>query len=377
MQKDSQIKVSVIIPVYNGMPFLENCVNSVIGQTYKNIEIIVIDDGSTDGSGMLCDKFQQADERIKVIHKENEGLVKARKIGIERAVGDYFVFVDADDEIDAQEVEILCSKAKETSADIILFGLVEEQESGSVDRINKCREGIYLEDDIRRDIIANMIHTGSFFSFGILPNFVCKFVKKSFFDRASIEISEDVTFGEDADFSYQMIPQAKSLYVMNTCLYHYKKRSGSMVWKGVSREMLKHLEDNLKVCFRKLGIYDLMKRQLSDYILYAKLLKMPFEIIDFDQFRGKRVALYGAGGFGQAIYAFLSDSILVWVDRDCRKYNVEGLKVEAVPMLVYKEDLYDIIFIAVLNIEVCEEIAGQLREMGIEKQTYYFRLERV
>lgn len=223
MQKDNQIKVSVIILIYNGMPFLENCVNSVIGQTYKNIEIILIDDGSTDGSGMLCEKFQQADERIKVIHKENEGLVKARKIGIEWAVGDYFVFVDADDEIDVREVEILSSKAKETSAEIILFGLVKEQESGSVDRLNKCREGIYLEDDIRREIISNMIHTGSFFSFGILLNFVCKFVKKSFFDRASIEISEDVTFGEDADFSYQMIPQAKSLYVMNICLYHYKK----------------------------------------------------------------------------------------------------------------------------------------------------------
>ena len=92
------LKVSVVIPVYNVMPYLERCVQSVVRQTYQNLEIILVDDGSTDGSGKLCDKIAGTDQRIRVIHQKNQGLSGARNTGIRQATGEYVVFLDSDDE---------------------------------------------------------------------------------------------------------------------------------------------------------------------------------------------------------------------------------------------------------------------------------------
>ena len=91
------LKVSFVIPVYNVMPYLERCVMSLMRQTYKNLEIILVDDGSTDGSGSLCDELATRDDRIRVIHKENKGVVEARNTGIDNAIGEYIIFVDSDD----------------------------------------------------------------------------------------------------------------------------------------------------------------------------------------------------------------------------------------------------------------------------------------
>ena len=100
-------KVSVIIPIYNASSTLEKCLNSIINQTYKNLEIILVDDGSTDSSGKICDKFAKNDDRIKVIHKKNEGLGKTRNVGILESTGDYLFFVDSDDFIDLNTIEKL------------------------------------------------------------------------------------------------------------------------------------------------------------------------------------------------------------------------------------------------------------------------------
>ena len=117
------MKVSVIIPVYNVKPYLERCVNSVIGQTYKDLDIILVDDGSTDGSGQLCDKLADSDSRIKVVHQKNQGLSGARNTGIRQATGEYVVFLDSDDEwLLSDGLEKLLSEDK---TDIIAFKRVD------------------------------------------------------------------------------------------------------------------------------------------------------------------------------------------------------------------------------------------------------------
>ena len=100
-------RISVVVPVYNVEKYLEKCVNSIVNQTYKNLEIILVDDGATDNSGKLCDELAKIDNRIKVYHKENGGLSDARNYGVERATGDYIGFVDSDDYIDAEMYEKL------------------------------------------------------------------------------------------------------------------------------------------------------------------------------------------------------------------------------------------------------------------------------
>ena len=117
------MKVSVIIPVYNVKPYLERCVNSVIGQTYKDLEIILVDDGSKDGSGKLCDKLADSDSRIKVVHQKNQGLSGGRNTGIRQATGEYVVFLDSDDEwLLSDGLEKLLSEDK---TDIIAFKRVD------------------------------------------------------------------------------------------------------------------------------------------------------------------------------------------------------------------------------------------------------------
>ena len=116
-------KISVIVPVYKVKQYLEKCVNSITNQTYKNLEIILIDDGSPDGSPALCDKLSKTDNRIKVIHKENGGVSSARNTGLANATGDYIAFVDSDDWIELETFEECYKKAKKEKSDIVQFDL--------------------------------------------------------------------------------------------------------------------------------------------------------------------------------------------------------------------------------------------------------------
>ena len=119
-------KVTVVIPVYNTKKYLEECVLSVIEQTYHNIEILLVDDGSTDGSDLLCDLLANTDERIRVIHKDNGGAASARNIGIDEALGEYIMFLDSDDWLDVNAIEVLVNKADSEGIDIVRFNYIRE-----------------------------------------------------------------------------------------------------------------------------------------------------------------------------------------------------------------------------------------------------------
>ena len=117
--------VSIIVPVYNVEPYIETCIQSLIRQTMGNIEVILVDDGSTDRSGELCDQYAEADERIRVIHKQNGGLSSARNAGISAAKGEYLLFVDSDDYVSASLVEKTVSCAEQNQADVVVFDYQE------------------------------------------------------------------------------------------------------------------------------------------------------------------------------------------------------------------------------------------------------------
>ena len=113
--------ISVIVPIYNVALYLEKCINSIIHQTYKNIEIILVDDGATDGSGAICDEYKNKDNRIKVIHKNNGGPASARKAGARIASGKYIGFVDGDDWIESEMYEKLLAYVKRDNAQVVIF----------------------------------------------------------------------------------------------------------------------------------------------------------------------------------------------------------------------------------------------------------------
>lgn len=130
-------KVSIIVPVYNVEKYLDECVRSILGQTYENIEVILVDDGSTDSSGKICDSYKETDGRIRVIHKPNGGLSSTRNAGMDIATGSYYIFVDSDDTISLNMVSEMIKKAEDTGAQIVSSLITEDRENLDTGNVNK------------------------------------------------------------------------------------------------------------------------------------------------------------------------------------------------------------------------------------------------
>ena len=141
---ENDITISVIVPIYNADRYLDKCIDSIIMQTYTDLEIILIDDGSTDGSLKICQKYEEQDKRVVVIHRENSGLVAARKLGVKYAHGEYVTFVDADDYIDWDTYEILMNQLDSSNVDIVAFGLLEECTDKTVKKTNHYPNKVYF-----------------------------------------------------------------------------------------------------------------------------------------------------------------------------------------------------------------------------------------
>lgn len=211
--------ISVIVPIYNAEEYLNKCLTSIVNQTYRDLEIILVNDGSTDESLAICEKYKQDDDRIIIVNKYNEGLVRARKDGIRMAKGEYITFVDADDWIDITTYE----KVYTGKADIISYGLTEEYENYSKNKTDKIEPGLYDKKRIHDQIIPNMLSSATFFEFGMLPNLVCKLIKKSLLLETIDNVSDNVTIGEDVDFFFRTVYKAESVLIKKDILYHYRQ----------------------------------------------------------------------------------------------------------------------------------------------------------
>lgn len=201
-------KVSVIIPVYNTGKYLFDCLNSIINQTYKNIEIIIVDDGSTDDSPKVCDDYAQKDNRIKVIHKKNEGVSKARNTGIEVATGDFFYFPDSDDYIELDSLEYLLNLMNDHDCDMVSFEYSVTYKDREIQ--HSCCEilyGLFDKVDSHMAVLKG------------IP-FACnKFYSKKAI--GNVRYKEDIYRGEDSLFVHECIEQIDKMWFDKRPLYHY------------------------------------------------------------------------------------------------------------------------------------------------------------
>lgn len=370
---EKDIRISVIVPIYNAEKYLIKCLESIVNQTYKNLEIVLVDDGSTDKSLKICNDFSKRDNRIIVIHKDNGGLVEARKTGIENITGDYISFVDADDYIDLEAYGILVSGLQSFDVDILLYGMWEDYEQYSVQKKNHYPAKVYERTEIENILFPSMLSYGDFFDFGVLPNLVCKLIKYSFWKKSNISVDKEVKIGEDADFLFQLFLYAKKVQVMDYAPYHYCKRNDSMMWKEMKEKSLQRLEEDLRNAFRKSGMESFFQKQLEDYIAFVTLLKCPKKILkDIEIFKKGKIALYGAGGFGQAVYGSYYDKISLWIDKNYERYTTLKAEIQSVEALKIYQDKYDYVFIAILNTKVCEDIKTNLISMGITKPIFFY-----
>lgn len=219
--------LSVIVPVYNVESYLEQCVESILSQSYKDFELILVDDGSTDGSPQICDAFTLQDSRVKVIHKPNGGSVSACNKGLGSSVGDYICFIDADDFIAEDYLSTLFSALKEDT-DMVCMNFIRYYNDDKKDlfKINSLPAGEYTVDEtvLRRAINDN----GSYKK--IIANSRCaKLVKAGIVKKYAQYCSEEVSFGEDFQLTLGIILGCKKIIVIDEYKYYYRNNNSSIM----------------------------------------------------------------------------------------------------------------------------------------------------
>lgn len=226
------ILISVIVPIYKVEQYLDECIESIINQTYKKLEIILVDDGSPDGCSEICDKYAAIDNRIKVIHKENRGLVSARKAGVAIANGDYITFVDGDDSIAKNLYEEIVASLTLVLSDIIAFSFQIQNANQLTVVENRIKTGVYDKENIEKNIIPNLFFYEEMPYCGVESACWCKLFKKQLIKDNIIDISNEVTIGEDIAISYLCIIKSGSLQVINNIKgYYYRYNEEAMTKK--------------------------------------------------------------------------------------------------------------------------------------------------
>ena len=364
--------ITIIVPVYNAEKYLNKCINSICEQTYNNLEIILINDGSIDNSLEICNKHKRKDNRIKVFSQENRGLIETRKLGLACSNGDLIGFVDSDDWIEPNMYMNLIESFKKTNADLISSGIIHDYENSNLNNGNlvydNYLEGLYTNLD--EDIYPTMLYDDKIHRFGLNCNLVTKLFKKEILTKVYKNINSKVFYGEDCLTIYTYCLLAKSIYIQKKAFYHYNIRMGSMCLK--KDEKLPYnsylLYSELKKKFYEYKDPYCLMRQLKKYILKieAHTLNMLFDInvnslgiwnfkLDKD-IKDSRIVIYGAGACGQAFYQFLCSKnmekqIIAWIDKNPENKSNQCLH------QIYSSDIllsihYDYIIIAILNKEL-------------------------
>lgn len=207
--------ISVIVPVYNTERLLRQCVESILNQTYSDLEILLVDDGSTDASGEICDEYAAKDNRVKVFHIENRGVASARNVGLKEATGEYVGFVDSDDWAEPDMYEVLLAEIERAKADIGACGMWYSFATKEEPAKNVCNQ-IFYGNEIPAALILNKLKV-------FVSN---KLFKRSVWESVSFPEGH---FYEDVFVLHRVLLKAQTLVSTSKVLYHYRQRSGSIV----------------------------------------------------------------------------------------------------------------------------------------------------
>ena len=220
-------KLSVIVPVYNTEKYLRECINSILAQTFTDFELILVNDGSTDGSGAICDEYADKDPRIRVIHQQNGGITVARKSGVRAARGEYVTFVDSDDWIDQEMYATMLDCRQEAAPDVVICGMIMETSKGILPRIEIIKAGFYDKNRMQRDVYPIMLFDFAHGTPAINPSLCNKLFKKQLLSNIIEQVNDTITYGEDALCTYSGLLDADGLYITDRYMYHYRNHPES------------------------------------------------------------------------------------------------------------------------------------------------------
>lgn len=264
--------VSIIVPIYNAEQYLEKCIESLIDQSYQNIEIVLVDDDSSDLCPQICDKYAETDSRIKVIHKNNGGAAAARKTGASISTGEFVAFVDADDWIEPDMITSMIRKQMDYRADVVICNFFRDRGFQVSYEKMFFREGAYNKQLLEVKIYPKMLYAGDFGNFGVMPSLCGKIFKASLLETAIINAPDHVSLGDDATVLYPLMLLAEQCYIMNVPLYHYRVNEKSMTLSYNKNQTLDTINviNYLRKRFAEYEKYQL-ETQLNAYHLFITM----------------------------------------------------------------------------------------------------------
>jgi glycosyltransferase involved in cell wall biosynthesis len=311
--------VSIIVPVYNAEKYLRRCLDSIINQTYQNIEIILVDDGSKDASGQICDEYAEHDTRIRVIHKENGGVASARQVGLDDAKGEYVIHADPDDWVEPNWIEELFKYASKEHKDIVMCDYYREHQSKTI--IVSEKPSSLKKEDLLTDLLHERI-------WGALWN---KLIKRSCFEKYGISFNPEMSLWEDLYVITALIYKGASVSHLPIPLYHYDCYSNvnSIVRKP-----------SLKQIFSQKIYIEKFESLLSEDVFLEAFYQRKFQIKRRCFRTGKKNIDIFIGLFLEFNQRFIEKNPFRW--RDLRAYRGDIYKMERVCMaltLKYHSDL--------------------------------------
>ena len=376
-----QEQISVIVPVYNGELYLKECIDSIRNQTYPNLQIIIVNDGSTDNTSVVCEQYARIDKRIQVVNKENAGLVAARKTGIEHASGKYIGFVDADDWIDKDMYESLLNVMEKYQCDLAASGNYRQfGENYTIDK-NMLPEGVYHRAEMEQEVLPYMLYNGSYFQMGVRPNVVNKLFRKDLLENILAKVPDEITNGEDVAITYTYLLYANTIFLLDNAYYHYRQHSSSMSQSHADMETneitgIRLLYSYLYSKFVQDSLSDKLLEQLDFYISHLLIQRYSWIYDDnttaFRIFGGVKhdckIGIYGAGKFGKQIFNHIKrlGMDFIWVDKNDTFYKEQGYPVSPIPEL--REGKCNIILIAVMDQDIALQIEKQLIDLEIDTE---------
>ena len=373
--------LSVIVPVYNCEKTITKCVKSIINQDYKNLELLLIDDGSTDDSAQVCKSLALDDERIRFFTGPNIGAIGARKKGFDLSKGEAVTFVDADDWIESGMYTFLMSIYEQNDVDLVTSGYCTESKDKINQIIDSVPEGLYLRNEIYSSVVPYMMHDEMSNLPGITQPLVNKIFKKSKLENI-LKNSEDTVISDDAKVTYVMILEADSIYITHNIWYHYIMNENSKthrhkieMFEGIRRFMT-----IMESYYEKYGVLNVMRSQLEAYV--RSLLDMairntyeieikntnlvfPYEYVE----RGSRIVIHGAGNVGKSYWQYVKDGnyvkVIGWVDaKESVWIDTPNYRIESPKNVINME--FDYIVIAIYQESIANEIRNEYIKLGVE-----------
>ncbi len=374
--------ISIIVPVYNVEKYIDDCLISLVNQSYSNIEILLIDDGSTDASGKICEMYQKKDDRISVFHTENKGVFHAKSIGINNAAGKYIGFVDSDDWIELTMYEKLYTNIKKYNSDICMCALSLSNILGEIytKQRNSLSKGAYDISDAYNIVYKKMFLCDPEKAVDLI---LCNKLYKSSLIKNNLNlVNNKLHYFEDILLCSFAMLEANRLCVVDESLYNYRQHGDSLCHSKDTKylEQISIFYNTLLPYLNTWPIF--LRNNFENYIVDRTIWginnmidlklgkKISYYYPPYDLLRNySKIIIYGAGAVGRSYYSYLKKThpykLVCWVDKEYESLKKQGLDVDSPSKLTNMD--FDLILIGVLFEDVAEQIMSSLISAGIKR----------